>query len=120
MIGKETLVNEAIKKNLITKGEFEVHHIAPQHISRHDFKSPKSKFRVTLLDLSSFSERSEGCIKRVASKEPSDYLIVLHTASFNSSVQKLLDSGANRCLPIDINTDKLVEIVSQFRNSIYS
>jgi DNA-binding NarL/FixJ family response regulator len=115
MIGKETLLNDGIKKNLISKDEFEVHHIAPQHINRHDFKSPKTKFKLTLIDLSSFSGRSVGCIEQIAQKEPSDYLVVLHTDSSNSSVQKLLDSGANRCLPIDINTDKLIEIVSQFR-----
>jgi DNA-binding NarL/FixJ family response regulator len=116
MIGNETLLNEGIKRILTSEEGFEVYHIAPEHIDQHDFKSPKPKFRLTLLDLCSFPERSASCIKKIRTKTPTDYLVAMHSDSYDSAFQKLLSSEVDSYLPLDVDTDMLIQTVSRFKS----
>lgn len=114
LIGDTCLQNDAVKKLLISQGEWEIRQITPSGLINQDSSPVHNQFKLSLLDLSSVTDNFEEVIKTVRQIDMAANLVILHDNQPDDLTQKMLAAGADHCLSTNAETEEFIKTISTY------
>ncbi len=111
LIGDQSIQNDAVKSILSSEVSREIWQVT--HAQVQEGVAKTKKYLVSIVDLISSPKNPVEYVQDIYEQKLSKYLIALHTFSYNEIEEALHDAGADYCLSIDSNPNKLVQLISR-------
>ncbi len=113
-IGSQQLQNLSILEILESEKDLIVDHILPIQIEEEEdenYESHLQRYDVSLIDITSFANRPDECVRMIKEYGFSDFLVALHTYSGDKLTEPILQAGADRYLSLDSVGEELLDLL---------